>query len=73
MSLAIGADKLIRTEMPEMITMRLKEVLSPWTHSMPYLRAVAAGVERRHLDGSPAGVPDEGQREHAAEALRKRV
>ncbi|MGI4942868.1 MAG: ProQ/FINO family protein, partial [Janthinobacterium lividum] len=70
--LAIGADKLIRAELSEMTTMRLKEVLGPWTHSTAYLRAVAAGVERINLDGSPGGVPDEEQREHAVEELRKR-
>ncbi len=70
--LAIGMDKVIRAEMPEMTTSRLKEVLGPWTHSTVYLRAVAAGVERINLDGTPAGVPDEEQREAAVEELRKR-
>ncbi len=70
--LAIGMDKVIRAEMPEMTTSRLKEALGPWTHSAVYLRAIVAGVERINLDGSPAGVPDEEQRAQAAEELRKR-
>ena len=70
--LAIGVDKLIRAEMPEMTAMRLKEVLGPWIYSVAHLRAVAAGVEHINLDGSPAGVPDEEQRAQAVEELRKR-
>ncbi len=35
--------------------------------------AVATGVERRNLDGSPAGVPAENQQVFAQEALRRRA
>ena len=70
--LAIGVHKLIRAEMPEMTALRLKEVLGTWMFSVAYLRAVAAGVERINLDGTPAGVPDEEQRVLAIEDLRKR-
>ena len=70
--LVIGVDKLIRAEMPQMTTSRLKEVLGPWMHSIVYMRAIAAGVERINLDGTPAGVPDEEQRGRATEELRER-
>ncbi len=72
MPLAIGADKLIRAEMPELTAMHFREVLGAWLYSVAYLRAVAAGVERINLDGTPAGVPDEEQRARAVEDLRKR-
>ncbi len=70
--LAIGADKLIRAEMPELTAMHFREVLGAWLYSVAYLRAVAAGVERRNLDGTPAGVPDEEQRARAVEELKAR-
>ncbi len=47
-------------------------VLCRWTQSTAYLLAVAAGVERRNLDGSPAGVPVEDRQAFAQEALRRR-
>ncbi len=70
--LAIGADKLIRAEMPELTAMHFREVLGAWMYSVAYLRAVAAGVERINLDGTPAGVPDEEQRARAVEELKAR-
>ncbi len=70
--LATGVHELIRAEMPEMTTLRLKEVLGAWMFSVASLRAVAAGVGRINLDGTPAGVPDAEQRALAVEDLGKR-
>ncbi len=72
MPLATGVHELIRAEMPEMTTLRLKEMLGAWMFSVASLRAVAAGVGRINLDGTPAGVPDAEQRALAVEDLGKR-
>ncbi len=70
--LAVGVKSQIRAAMPELPSARLGDALHYWTHSNAYLMAVAARVERRNLDGTPAGVPDEEQRALAVEDLRKR-
>ncbi len=70
--LAVGVKPQIRAAMPGMPAAQLKDVLHYWTHTTAYLLAVATGVERRNLDGSPAGVPAEDQQEFAREALRRR-
>ncbi len=70
--LAVGVGAQIREALPEMPYPQFRLVLRHWTQSPAYLLAVAAGVERRNLDGSPAGVPAEDQQDFAQEALCRR-
>lgn len=70
--LAVGVRPQIRVAMPEMPSAQLSDVMQFWTRGSSYLQAIAAGVERRNLDGSPAGEPDERQREFAQDMLRRR-
>ncbi len=70
--LAVGVGLQIRAVLPEMPYAQFRLVLRHWTQGTAYLQAVAAGMERRNLDGSPAGTPAEDQETFAPEALRKR-
>ena len=71
--LATGITRAIQTELGEvrLPAVALSRALYWWTSAPSYLVAVAAGRTRRNLDGTEAGVPDEVQREAAAEALRQ--
>ena len=71
--LATGITRAIQTELGEarLPAVALSRALHWWTNAPSYLVAVAAGRVRRNLDGTEAGVPDEAQREAAAEALRQ--
>lgn len=71
--LATGIARAIQTELGEarLPAQALSRALHWWTQAPSYLVAVAAGRVRRNLDGTEAGVPDEAQREAAAEALRQ--
>lgn len=71
--LATGIARAIQTELGEarLPAQALSRALHWWTQAPSYLVAVAAGGVRRNLDGTEAGVPDEAQREAAAEALRQ--
>ncbi len=70
--LAVGVGPQIREALPGMPYAQFRMVLRQWTQGTAYLLAVATGVERRNLDGSPAGRPMEDQQAFAQEALRKR-
>ena len=70
--LAVGVGPQIRAALPEMPYAQFRLVLRHWTQGTAYLLAVATGMERRNLDGSPAGVPAEDQQEFAQDTLRKR-
>lgn len=70
--LAVGVGPQIREALPGMPYAQFRMVLRQWTQGTAYLLAVATGVERRNLDGSPAGLPAEDQQAFAQEALRKR-
>jgi sRNA-binding protein len=48
---------------------RMSLVIQVWTREEQYLRAVARGVMRVHLDGRPAEVPDETARAEAQALL----
>ena len=71
--LATGIARAIQTELGEarLPAQALSRALHWWTQAPSYLVAVAAGRVRRNLDGTEVGVPDEAQREAAAEALRQ--
>ena len=71
--LAIGITRAIQAELGEarLPAVALSRALHWWTQAPSYLVAVAAGRVRHNLDGTEAGVPDEAQREAAAEALRQ--
>ena len=71
--LATGIARAIQTELGEarLPAQALSRALHWWTQAPSYLVVVAAGRMRRNLDGTEAGVPDEVQREAAAEALRQ--
>ena len=70
--LALGTGQRISAQWPEMPWAELIHVLRFWTNSPSYLQVVAAGMERRNLDGSPGGVPTEEQQAFARETLRRR-
>lgn len=70
--LAVGVGLQIRAVLPETPYAQFRLVLRHWTQGTAYLQAVAAGVERRNQDGSPAGTPAEDQQTFAQEALRER-
>ena len=71
--LATGIVRAITAELGEarLPTAHLNRALKRWTNAPGYLAAVAAGEMRRNLDGTEAGVPDEAQRQFAAEILQQ--
>ena len=73
--LAVGIRREIRESLGDarIPAAHLDRALHHWTHGPLYLAAVAAGQQRRHLDGTDAGEPDEAQREHARETLVQRA
>ena len=73
--LALGIIKEIRGGLGEthVPAMQLGRALHFWTSGPGYLAAVADGRPRRHLDGTEAGEPDEGHRQHARDTLAKRA
>ena len=70
--LASGIARLIRAETGEPRHL-VGVALHRWTMKSAYLRAVGRGDMRRNLDGSPAGEPDEAQREEARRLLKERT
>ena len=74
--LAIGISRhiqeVLRTE-GETIDRKTIGMVHRWTTQGAYLYAVARGEMRRNLDGSAAGVPDEGARQHAQTLLDERA
>jgi sRNA-binding protein len=67
--LAIGIHRQIRAVIRHGRKTR-EAVLHHWTHTPAYLAAIAAGVQRRSLDGSLAGEPTDAERASAGERLR---
>lgn len=69
--LAVGLRQQLRAAIPPLATERkLRRAITWWCHSPAYLEAVAAGQERRNIDGTPSG--DYPSAEHIAHA-RKRL
>lgn len=72
--LAIGTAREIRKELGPTVPRALVGIaIHRWTMQSAYLRALARGDERRTLDGSPAGIPDEAQRQEARRLLEERA
>lgn len=70
--LAIGLDKLIRAEMPEIAVKPLRQALAFHTKSTPYLKAMASATVRYNLDGSEADAVTDEHRAHATMLLKER-
>ncbi|MDR2366306.1 MAG: ProQ/FinO family protein [Zoogloeaceae bacterium] len=71
--LAIGIDKAVRAELPDLPRKSLRIALSIHTHSNRYLRNTAKARHRLDLQSAPAGEITESQRQYAAEHLRERL
>ncbi|MDR2626373.1 MAG: ProQ/FinO family protein [Zoogloeaceae bacterium] len=71
--LAIGIDKAVRAEFPDLPGKSLRIALAIHTHSNRYLRNMAKAEQRLDLQGSPAGEITDGQRQYAAERLQERL
>lgn len=72
--LAIGAHLELVARGVDLTKRELTQFFRWWVARPAYLRALTAGQLRRHLDGSPAGVPTPAQRQRAADqrAARER-
>ncbi len=70
--LAIGVDKQIIAQTPEVNRKVLRIALGLHTRSVPYLKAMEKATVRFDLDGNAAGEVPAEHRKHAAEMLRER-
>jgi ProP effector len=70
--LAIGIDKQLLTQQPELNRKALRIALRSHTMSTRYLKEMQTGTVRLNLDGTAAGEVTEDARTHSAELLRER-
>jgi ProP effector len=70
--LAIGIDKQVFAQMPEVEKKALRLAMRSHTISTRYLKEMEKGTVRLNLDGTPAGEVTDENRQHAAEQLRER-
>jgi len=70
--LAIGIDKQVFAQMPELEKKALRLAMRSHTISTRYLKEMEKGTVRLNLDGTPAGEVTDENRQHAAELLRER-
>jgi len=70
--LAIGIDKQLLTQQPELNRKALRMALRSHTISTRYLKEMQTGTVRLNLDGTAAGEVTEDARTHSAELLRER-
>jgi len=70
--LAIGIDKQLLTQQPELNRKALRMALRSHTMSTRYLKEMQSGTVRLNLDGTTAGEVTEDARAHSAELLRER-
>lgn len=70
--LAIGVDKQVFAELPEVSKKSLRLAMRSHTISTRYLKEMEKGTLRLNLDGTPAGEVTDENRQHAAEQLRER-
>ncbi len=70
--LAIGIDKLLLAEMPELSRKTLRVALNMHTNSSRYLKAMATATQRFDLAGVPAAEVSEEHRARAVEMLKER-
>jgi ProP effector len=71
--LAIGIDKQVIAQMPEVNRKSLRIALSLHTKSLRYQKAMEKATSRFNLDGTPAGDIDEAHRQRASEIVRERI
>lgn len=70
--LAIGIDKQVFAQLPEISKKALRLAMRSHTISTRYLKEMEKGTVRLNLDGTPAGEVTDENRQHAAEQLRDR-
>jgi len=70
--LAIGIDKQIIAQTPDVSRKLLRTALGIHTHSSRYLRIMEKATVRYNLDGTPADEITEMHRSHAATTLKER-
>ena len=70
--LAIGIDKLLLAEMPDLSRKTLRVALNMHTHSSRYLKAMATATARVDLAGNPSGDVTEEHRTRASDMLKER-
>lgn len=70
--LAIGIDKQVSAQLPEISKKALRLAMRSHTISTRYLKEMEKGTVRLNLDGTPAGEVTDENRQHAAEQLRER-
>lgn len=70
--LAIGIDKQVLAQMPELEKKALRLAMRSHTISTRYLKEMEKGTVRLNLDGTPAGEVTDENRLHAAELLKER-
>lgn len=70
--LAIGIDKQVFAQLPEVSKKSLRLAMRSHTISTRYLKEMEKGTQRLNLDGTPAGEVTDENRQHAAELLRER-
>lgn len=70
--LAIGIDKQVFAQMPEVEKKALRLAMRSHTISTRYLKEMEKGTVRLNLDGTQAGEVTDENRQHAAELLRER-
>lgn len=70
--LAIGIDKQVLAQLPELEKKALRLAMRSHTISTRYLKEMEKATQRLNLDGTPAGEVTDENRQHAAELLRER-
>ena len=70
--LAIGIDKQVFAQLPDVSKKSLRLAMRSHTISTRYLKEMEKGTVRLNLDGTPAGEVTDENRQHAAELLRER-
>ncbi|MCL2344966.1 MAG: ProQ/FINO family protein [Desulfobulbus sp.] len=70
--LAIGIDKQVLAQMPDLEKKALRLAMRSHTISTRYLKEMEKATVRLNLDGTPADAVTEENRQHAAELLRQR-
>ena len=70
--LAIGIDKQLLAQMPDLNRKAMRAALGIHTGSMRYLRAMEKAKVRYNLDGSPGAEVTDTHRQHAKEQLQER-
>jgi ProP effector len=70
--LAIGIDKQLFAELPELSKKSLRLAMRSHTMATRYLKEMEKAAHRLNLDGTPAGEVTDENRQHATELLKER-